>query len=508
MKKILVIACLCILTDAGSQNYAISTFLDTFKVSNNNTRSSIARTSNGTLFQIPFESSNPNPQRLKVIVTDSVFNIQSLAAFDLPNVNNLVPERFFGLGAYRSLTVHDYNVQASIFTIIDTSAQAISSYTTNELRSACPTRDGGYIAFGYDSNKVIRFDSLNNILWQYRYIPPAGYAFHLNDVIEIASSGEFTLTGRLNNLVTTDSIFTAVVHLDANGNFVWGKRYYTLLGIVPLGLFELHQDYYSGDLYLFNISAGGTVVLALDANGNYKWYRSYSRNGCTVGLIPNYFFDGYGGYIYVETVYLCNMSGAYTVMCIDKMSGNLVWTKLAAHRLTSFSHDQYGPDIRYGTGGYNAGKVNDAISVQCIDNVSSANDISQPLVAPYSMNITFTSFGVVTILNPFGYVNQGVIPNTIVHTPICNNLTAVDNVNSDQVTVSVLNGQLHIDQSSYGKIEYTNCTVYDLQGRIAAAATLQNPVTDVPLNLSVGVYIVRLMNETGSVKTSRVFVGH
>lgn len=508
MKKILVIACLCILTDAGSQNYAISTFLDTFKVSNNNSRSSIARTGNGTLFQIPYESPNPNPQRLKVIVTDSVFNIQKVAAFDLPNVNAAAPMRFFGLGAYRTLAVCDYNVQASIYTIIDTSAQAISSYTSNELRSACPTRDGGYIAFGYDSNKVIRFDSLNNILWQYRYIPPAGYAFHLNDVIEIASTGEITLTGRLNNLVTTDSIFAAVVHLDASGNFIWGKRYYTVSGITTLSLFELQQDHYSGDLYLFNISAGGTVVLALDANGNYKWYRSYSRNGCTVGLIPNYFFDGYGGYIYVETVYLCNMSGAYTVMCIDKMNGNLVWTKLASHRLTSFSHDQYGPDIRYGTGGYNAGKVNDAISVQCNDNIASANDNAQALIAPYSMGIIFTSQAVTTVLTPFVYVNQGPITNTIVQAPICDNLTAIETENESEVSVSVLNGQLHIDQSASGNMEFTNCAVYDLQGRIVATASLQNSVTDVPVNFSVGVYIVQLTSESGNVKTARVFCGY
>lgn len=508
MKKILVIACLCILTDAGSQNYAISTFLDTFKVSNNNSRSSIARTGNGTLFQIPYESPNPNPQRLKVIVTDSVFNIQKVAAFDLPNVNATAPMRFFGLGAYRTLTVHDYNVQASIFTTIDTSAQVVSSFVTSELSSACPTRDGGYIAFGYDSNKVIRFDSLNNILWQYRYIPPAGYSFHLNDVIEIASSGEITLTGRLNDLVATDSVFTAVVHLDANGIFIWAKRYYTVYGIAPLSLLELHQDYYSGDLYLFNISAGATVILSLDANGNYKWYKYYARTGCTVGSTPNYYFDGYGGNIYVQTIYACNMSGAVTVMCIEKSNGSLLWTKLSGHGLTSFSNDQYGPDIRYGTGSYNTGKVNDAISVQCNDNIASANDNSQALIAPYSMSIIFTSQAATTVLTPFVYVNQGPFTNTIVQSPICDNLTAIETENESDVSVSVLSGQLHIDQSASGNMEFTNCAVYDLQGRIVATATLQNSVTDVPVNFSVGVYIVQLTSESGNVKTARVFCGY
>ena len=235
---------------------------------------------------------------------------------------------------------------------VDASGNEIWSKTYNYsgrdlLYSVIPTKDGGYIASGYESEPLgtgtgytsgwlLKVDANGNELWSKSY--GTEFSDYLTDIKEI-SGGGYIVSGEVRGTLAGETNFGGtdgwLLKIDADGNEIWSKQYGTSDSEELNGITITADGSYiaAGMVVVSNgttINSGGWA-LKVDANGNQIWSKQFDTTGtgCLEKIIKtsdNYFvIAGYSGDIFNDGSYNGGLEDGW-ILKLDS-DGNEIWSK-------------------------------------------------------------------------------------------------------------------------------------------------------------------------------------
>lgn len=499
---ILIIA-LVIHTSVSAQNFALPTFADTVSWSSSQWIPSqhwgqFTTSRSGRIFIGPGISNVSNgDQRMYVLGKDR--QLLHATTFRINTIQTDEADSYYGCGmdGAWSVTRGYFTSTSTIIGRHDSTGQLADAFLFNGWGTACGLADGGLLVTGVDGGSIIRLDTLGNSVWQYNFTPAAGYLLSLEQSVEHPVTKEITVKCRMYDSLN-DSIYPALLRLDSNGIFQWGKWYYTQQGFE-----HIFQSVFNGEIYL-SYGTNSVGIMALDAGGQPLWLSSYFAPG-TVSTWRNCLFEGYDGNMYLYAIVLNGPSNSYSTMISINKSTGAVISANGPVPYHYFTYPQYGRDGRLAFNNWHLYGVNDIGRVNCLT--------YSPQVMYWTFdNTSFASFSLsqntsATVKVPAAFVNSGPFANTFFRAAECDNPLQTDvadwesgiSILSMEGTIRIVNNDRPANDRSY--------RIFNMTGMLISSGALNDQVTEISTEgISSGCYIVSVSGSDGFLQTEKVIL--
>ena len=219
----------------------------------------------------------------------------------------------------------------------------------NNFKSIKPTKNGGYIAVGWNEDKgwIIKLDSKGNIVWNNMY---GGNFYHDLFAVHSAIDSGYIAAGSSINPKGKIKRQGWIVKIDNNGNKEWEKTF----GGVLFNCIQSTKD--GGYLAVGDKTRKGGFVVKLNKNGDKEWEKTFGGKSFSSSIQSNsgagYILVGY----YAKRV--TRESDAWIVNLDQK--GNKEWEYIFINRGSSegFSDIHQTNDGKYIVLGIKRDKIN------------------------------------------------------------------------------------------------------------------------------------------------------
>jgi len=173
---------------------------------------------------------------------------------------------------------------------------------------------------------IVKFDINGDTLWSSKWMPPTGWNYNSQYLIETSDKG-FLITGQLVDSLISDGEFF-ILKMDSLGNYEWESVFggpnfdcaFSSIETPDKGFLTLG---WTGSFGFGNANNRDILLVKWDSLGNYQWYKTYGTTESEGGIGIVECSDGN----YLLSCYRYNQftnSSTGKVIKVDGL-GNLIW---------------------------------------------------------------------------------------------------------------------------------------------------------------------------------------
>ncbi len=490
----LFIAGLVLSTALCAQNFALPTFVDSISWSPAGF-SQMTVSKSGRIFIAPGTIMAPNTDQ-PMYVMNKQRQLMHAVSYKINTIQSDTPDDFFGCGMNGawSVTQGYFTSNSTVIGRHDSTGAVVDAFLFTGWATSCGLADGGLLLTGIDTNKIVRLDSLGNVLWQYRITPPAGYSLRPQLSVEHPITKEITVKCEMEDVPGNDTTFMGVLRLDSNGILQWCKRYNVS------GYSHMFQTVFNGEVYFYR---NGADVFAIDINGQPLWTATYWAPGVTY-TFENTIIEGYDGNIYLHIVVLQSSGSIDALVTIDKLTGVL----LGATRHSGygyFVYPQYGREGRLSYSYYRLELLNDIGQVTCLPGLATTiygGVGGAPGYFAHTLQQTVSN----SIKVPATFVNYGPMVNSFYHALLCESPLAVEQSAPDETNTDVFVVPGYVRINVHGaEVHDFRFQIFDLLGQEVRSGLISDEVTEISTEgLSTGCYVISVYGANGFLQNKKV----